>query len=237
MRYEKICVVAALSLTILSGCVHESLAPEIVGPGQENPGGEPAGEACDESIAYYNEVQDILLTNCAMSGCHDAQTAQEGIILTSYENVMSSDIVEPNDPGDSDLYEVLVEDDEEDRMPRGRDPLSQEQIALIAEWIGQGAKNVTCNAMVCVTENVSFTSHIQPLLDQKCGSCHRGASPSGNVNLSSHAGVKTVADNGKLIGVVSHAAGFTPMPFGGQKLADCQVEMIRSWVEGGALNN
>lgn len=234
MKYRKRQLVVALALvTLITGCVHESLVPESP---EGNPSN-PVNDTCDPQVAYYNEVQDILLTNCAMSGCHDQQTAEDGVILNSYNNVMNSDVVRPNNPGNSDLYEVLIEDDPDDRMPRDRAPLSQDQIALIAQWIAQGAKNVTCNSVDCATENISYDAHIRPLIGQKCGSCHSGNSPSGGVNLSSYAGVKAVADEGRLYGAVSHAQGFTPMPYGGQKLADCQVEMIRIWVENGALNN
>ncbi|MDB6140291.1 MAG: hypothetical protein JWO94_3363, partial [Verrucomicrobiaceae bacterium] len=43
-------------------------------------------------------------------------------------------------PEDSDLYKLLVIDDDSDRMPKKADPLSQEEIGLIKRWIAEGAK-------------------------------------------------------------------------------------------------
>jgi hypothetical protein len=49
--------------------------------------------------------------------------------------------------------------------------------------------------------------------------------------------VYTLAFNGKLMGVISHAVGFKPMPNGGNKLPDCKIIQIRKWIEVGAPNN
>ena len=226
-----------LMVVIIGGCVHEPLVPESVDPNNGNP---IPGETCDPDVAYYNKVQDILLTNCAMSGCHDQATAEDDVILNSYENVMGSRVIESGDPNDSELYERITDNDPDDMMPPpgdGRQPLTTDQVALIAQWISEGAKNITCNAIECVTDNVSYTTNIQPLLDQKCVNCHRGTSPSGGVNLSSYEGVSVVAVNGKLLGAVSHTPPYTPMPYGGQKLEGCQIEMIKQWIEGGSGNN
>jgi putative effector of murein hydrolase len=59
----------------------------------------------------------------------------------------------------------------------------------------------------------------------------------GGVKLQDYADVKSVASNGKLLGTVSHASGFSPMPKGGNKLNDCYVAVIKKWIAAGALNN
>jgi hypothetical protein len=46
-----------------------------------------------------------------------------------------------------------------------------------------------------------------------------------------------VADNGKLVGAITHAAGFLPMPQSAPKLSDCNINKIKDWVNRGALNN
>jgi hypothetical protein len=55
--------------------------------------------------------------------------------------------------------------------------------------------------------------------------------------LDTYARVKTVADNGKLMGVITHANGFPQMPKGGNKLSDCNIAKIKKWVDAGAPNN
>jgi uncharacterized membrane protein len=235
MKYTKLYAVTFLALIAMAGCVHESLSPVDPSGGTTDP--PPATtENCDPDEVYFNQVQDILLSNCAKSGCHDQSTAEKDVILNSYANVMASDVVEAGNPAESDLYERITDTDPDDVMPPLSEPqLTTEQIVLVKDWIAQGARNIVCNEVVCETTNVTFTGHIQPLIDQKCVNCHSGNTPSGGVNLSTHEGVETVALNGRLMGAVTHATGFTAMPFGGQKLADCQIEMIRTWINNGAI--
>jgi hypothetical protein len=49
--------------------------------------------------------------------------------------------------------------------------------------------------------------------------------------------VQRVAANGRLVGVISHAAGYPAMPQGGPKLSDCEIARIRTWVRQGTPNN
>ncbi len=89
----------------------------------------------------------------------------------------------------------------------------------------------------CDTANVTFAATIRPILQLSCTSCHAGGNPPGQVNLSNYSGVKAAADNGKLVGSITHASGFSAMPEGGAKLPDCTINKIKAWVNSGAPNN
>ncbi len=89
----------------------------------------------------------------------------------------------------------------------------------------------------CDTTNVSYTADVLPILQQNCYGCHQQQVSSGGVNLEGHSRVKTVASNGRLLGAVSHAPGFSPMPKNATKLADCDISKIRRWINQGALDN
>src|SRR6476620_5698373 len=89
----------------------------------------------------------------------------------------------------------------------------------------------------CVTANMKYSTDVTAILQANCYSCHSGAVINAGINLSTYAGVKSVVDNGKLVGTISHAAGFKPMPDGGAKLSECTINKIKSWVNAGALNN
>jgi cytochrome c5 len=89
----------------------------------------------------------------------------------------------------------------------------------------------------CDTENVTFAETVTPILSANCYSCHSTSVATAGIVLDTHAGVKKQADNGSLIGTITHAAGFTPMPQGGAKLSDCNIEKIKKWVEDGAEDN
>lgn len=89
----------------------------------------------------------------------------------------------------------------------------------------------------CDTNAITYSGHVQSILKSNCYSCHSTGTASGGVILDTHAGVKAQADNGKLVGVISHTAGFKPMPQGGAKLSDCNISIIKKWVDDGAVIN
>lgn len=199
------------------------------------------GEPCDPDVVYFElQVLPILQSNCAMSGCHDEATAQDGVILTSYQRVMQTADVRPYNLSGSDLYEVITDNDPDDRMPPPPNSrLSQEQISLIGQWIMQGAENKTCdpNAGECDTQNVSFSAEIWPVIQNSCTGCHSGGNPSGGISLTNHATVSAAANNGKLQGVISWQDGFPRMPQGGQKLNQCFIDKVAAWINAGKPNN
>lgn len=199
------------------------------------------GDPCDPDVIYFDqEVLPIFISNCAFGGCHDAASAQDGVILDSYENVFNTGDVTPFNLDESDIYEVLVDDDEDDRMPPApNDRLSSEQIQIIAAWILQGAEDLECNPDFgeCNTENISFSADVQPVIVTHCQGCHSGSNPSGGIGLATYDGVKAVADNGKLVGAIAWENGFENMPQGGDQLSECTIDQIQSWVDAGAPNN
>lgn len=237
-RFGHLLAMISMLILLIQSCVHEPLVPKDTTTTPEPP---PATEdQCDENVVYFqNEILPILISNCAKSGCHDAATAKDGIILNSYTNVMNSDdVITPFDVEDSELYEKITEDDHDDVMPPPpNQPLSSAQIGLIRTWIEQGAKNNACASTACDTTQVTFANSVMPLLTNKCIGCHSGNTPSGNLNFTSHQVVQTVGQDGRLIGAVTHAAGFTPMPQGGSKLSECEISTLRIWIDQGAPNN
>src|SRR5688500_13456166 len=92
-------IMLAFSLILLQGCEHDPVVEPIdPDPDPIDTTGNPidtsdiGGTPCDPNLVYFDMViLPILKSNCAKSGCHDAITHQEGIILDSYENVMGSD--------------------------------------------------------------------------------------------------------------------------------------------------
>lgn len=89
----------------------------------------------------------------------------------------------------------------------------------------------------CNTQDMKYTVNIVPILTANCFECHGNGTATSGVNLETYSSVKSLADNGKLVGVVSHAAGFKQMPYNKPKLSDCDINRIKSWVAAGALNN
>ena len=193
---------------------------------------------CDPSKIYFQQqVLPILVSNCAMSGCHDDASHQDGVVLTSYEKVMNTADIRPGRPGDSELYERITDNDPGDRMPPPpQAPLSAQQIQTIRQWIEQGALNLSCQNM-CDSTSFSYSGSIRAIISNKCQGCHSGATPQGGIDLSTYNGIKAKVTDGRLWGAINHLPGYSPMPRNGAKLSDCEIAQFRKWIEAGSPNN
>jgi Planctomycete cytochrome C len=222
--------IISLLIMVVGSCMHDPfIDPSSLNNGEANtPGCTTGGTVCFES-----SVLPIFISSCARSGCHDAITREEGYVLDNYNNIVRKGI-NPGNANDSKLYEVLFESGD-DRMPPDA-PLTQAQKDSIAAWINQGAKNtVNCNCSCDPTE-FTYAAIVQPIITNQCVGCHKPGSLGGNIDLSTYSLVKVQVDNGKLLGSISHAVGFVPMPQG-TKLSDCQITQIKNWIDAGAPNN
>lgn len=91
----------------------------------------------------------------------------------------------------------------------------------------------------CDTASVTYTATIRPLTDQHCAlsGCHTSADQAGGYDLSTHTGLKDIADDGKLLGSIRHQTGYSSMPQNADKLDDCTIAKYAKWVAAGAPNN
>lgn len=233
--------IACLAAMVAAGCKHKSNTPAPVTPTNpptdttSNGGG--GGNTEDTALCFTRDVLPIFIANCAKAGCHDANSAEEGYVFTSYETITRRGFV-PGNANETKLYKAITDNDPDDRMPQAPlPPLSSEQIALIRRWINEGAQNRGNCGTLCDSNNISYASGIKPITEKYCNGCHSSVSPSGGVSLDSYDGIRVVALNGKLVNVVNHNPGFPAMPQGGSKLSACQIRQIEKWVAAGAQNN
>lgn len=89
----------------------------------------------------------------------------------------------------------------------------------------------------CDISNISYANDVWPIISENCTGCHSGAAPSGNINLENFDQVKSVTESGKLLSVIKHEPGWSPMPKGGNKLSDCNISKIEKWAELGYPDN
>lgn len=221
-------------------CKHDpDIIPDDGGNGNgNNPGDTTELNTCDPDTVYFqNDILPLLISNCGTSGCHDPGTASEGVVLTDYFSVINSGKVKPGDPNDSEIFEKITENDPEDRMPPiPADPLSADKIAIIKKWIEQGALNNSCESG-CDTTNVTFNNTIWPTIETNCTGCHSGANAGAGIFLTNYNEIVAIANTGQLIGAISHADGFSPMPQNANILSDCKIREIEIWIENGTPNN
>lgn len=183
---------------------------------------------------FQQQVLPILISNCAVPGCHNTATDDnDWIQITDYNSLMNSGIVQ-----NGDLLEAITENDPNDLMPPPpQAPLTASQISLISSWIQQGAQNNSCASSVCDTLNVTYSGSIVPLIQQRCLGCHSGGSPQGGINLSTWSAVNAVAADGRLGRSVTHDPTGIPMPPSSPIMPACEVRTFMIWIDAGAPNN
>lgn len=195
---------------------------------------------CEDGVIYFEyDVLPILISNCSVPTCHDDESHEHDIVLTSYDKVMASGKVKPFDLSDSDLFERITDTDVNKRMPKvPRIPLNQEQIQVIATWILQGAQDLTCDLdTLCDSENVSFSSTVYPIIQTNCRGCHSGQTPTGGISLETYSSISSIAQSGRLFGAIARLPGFTPMPKNRGPLQNCEIIQIKSWIDAGTPDN
>lgn len=197
------------------------------------------GIPCDPEVVYFKrDILPIFVSNCALSGCHDAATATEGIVLDNFENIVNTGEVEPFDLSDSEVYEVITEDDPDKLMPPSG-KLDNAQINLIATWILQGAKDLECDEdqEPCNTEDVSYSGFVKGVLNTNCNGCHGTGVANGGIITDTYEGVKSAVNAGRFYGAINWDEGFSRMPQGLGQLDQCTLDKIKSWIDAGAEDN
>jgi len=91
------------------------------------------------NVSFQHDVLPIFEQYCTK--CHGDEDPEEGLKLTSYENVMAGSfygaVVKPGDPATSYLVELI----ETGQMPKRGADLTQAEIDTIIAWIEAGAQN------------------------------------------------------------------------------------------------
>jgi cytochrome c553 len=184
----------------------------------------------DSAICFERDILPIFVSSCAKSGCHDAITRKEGLVLNSFNGIKAAGL-KPGNPADSKVYEEA-----NGRMGAARyGNLTAEQKLLIKKWILLGAKNTTNCPVTCDSSQYKYSANIKPMIDKYCAGCHTYPNASGSVDLSSYAGVAASVVGGKLLNSLKASSNW--MPKGGNKLSDCQIAQFEKWINAGAPNN
>jgi mono/diheme cytochrome c family protein len=190
----------------------------------------------ETAVCFQSDVLPIFQSNCAQSGCHNATDKKKGYDLTTFAGITAKG-VKAGDYKNSNMYQVLVKPFGPEAMPQSPYPrLKTEQIATIALWIQQGAKNTAACGSACDTTVAKYSTQIKPMMDTYCNGCHSttaaDASGGGTV-LDTYASVNDIA------AAVAASVKRTnnTMPKNGSKLSDCNIKIIDKWIREGALNN
>jgi len=220
---KKITGIVLVTIIGFIGCVSDPILPDIA-----------PGDPCPPGVINFNrEILPLIASGCAFSGCHDAATAEEDVILDSYANIMKE--VKAGKPDQSALYTYLIAPIDDIMPPPPYSAFTQPQIDLVKEWILQGAMDVDCGQ--CDTSNVSFINTIYPIVQNQCQLCHNDSRQDGNLNLANYDLIKENVLTGKFMGSINHDAGISPMPPTGIKMDQCAIDQLNIWINEGMPNN
>ncbi len=90
------------------------------------------------SDSFGKEVVPLLQKHCF--ACHDSENHKGDFAIQTKAEIFESGYIEPGDPAASHFLAVLKPDgDEPPAMPKDREPLKPEEIAILSSWIENGA--------------------------------------------------------------------------------------------------
>ncbi len=107
-------------------------------------GNEPGGgvEVAEPTIDYARDVKPILARRCIH--CHGPSDAEGGLRLHTRESAVAQlesgvHAIVSGQPEASELIERIASDDEFMRMPPEGEPLTDDEVATLRQWIAEGA--------------------------------------------------------------------------------------------------
>ena len=92
----------------------------------------------------------------------------------------------------------------------------------------------------CDTTSMSYVTDIVPIISNQCYACHGSSnytSLGGNIELEGYAKLKVQVDKGLFLGSIIHDGSASFMPRNANKLNECTILQITSWIEQGAESN
>ena len=97
-------------------------------------------------VDFNRDIRPIFTAKC--TECHGGVKAAAGVSFVYKEQVIGHEsdsgkpVIKPHSPSDSELYLRIITNDLDDRMPPAdeHEPLSEEEIDTIREWIESGAE-------------------------------------------------------------------------------------------------
>ena len=97
-------------------------------------------------ISYYQDVRPILQANC--QGCHQPAKSKGGYVMTDFKKLLAGGdsegaAIAPGHPDKSSMLKMVTPQDGEIRMPKGKPPLGEIEVAILRSWIEQGAQDDT----------------------------------------------------------------------------------------------
>jgi hypothetical protein len=90
-------------------------------------------------VSFANDVMPIIQSRCVR--CHGEDRVEEGLLMRTYEELMSGSengpVIIPGNAAASLLVELVTEL----KMPKRGPKLTPPQVQIITDWVAAGAPN------------------------------------------------------------------------------------------------
>jgi len=181
------------------------------------PGAQAAG-----GVSFSKDVAPIINDKCM--GCHAANNPSGQLCLemfAGWKRGGKSGALAITGNANASLIMARLRAPAAQRMPKDADPLTNDELQTIANWINQGARfdgkaeNDTLANLIMAAdladdptiiipkpkgnETVSFTKDIAPFMANLCGGCHSRARKSGGLCLETFYDMMRGGDSGRVV--------------------------------------
>src|SRR5262245_24795684 len=90
------------------------------------------GGKSESKVSYYRQIRPILQANC--QGCHQPAKSKGGYVMTDFKRLLGGGdsegaAITPEHPEKSAILKMITPEDGEVRMPKGKSPLSEVEVA------------------------------------------------------------------------------------------------------------
>jgi formylglycine-generating enzyme required for sulfatase activity len=210
-----------------------------------------SASAADAVKADFNtHIKPILEAACVH--CHCEKESKGDLRVDSREALLKGGengaALVPGDADKSPLYKsiALAADDDDVMPPKKEGVLEKEQIALIKDWIKQGAQ-WPAGVVLKQQPRIMFVKHVQPILEMNCVSCHNPKKAKGDWDLSTKEKAFSTGENKP--NVIAFDSAKCPLyqrttlpaddddvmpPKKSGQLNKEEITMLKQWVEQGA---
>lgn len=98
------------------------------------------------TVSYFRDIRPIFQVHCL--GCHQPAKAMGDFVMTNFERLFKGGesaqaAIVPRKPDESNLLSQITPTDGKAEMPKDKEPLTEDHIKRIRQWIAEGAEDDT----------------------------------------------------------------------------------------------
>jgi len=140
----------AVICCLVGGLLLGWLSPPASALAEEAPAAKPA-----PTVSYFRDVRPVFQTHCL--GCHQPAKPLGEFVMTNFASLVKGGesgeaAIVPGKPETSSLLTQITPADGKAEMPKEKDPLSEDQIKKIKQWIVEGAIDDTPGSVSAVVD-------------------------------------------------------------------------------------